>query len=79
MKELFRWCEMATRGRFRGKDYIMGASAIVGFFAGSFLWAKESTTPNTPAENTRDLDGIMRDSSKYSKKEMTKRIQNGHY
>lgn len=46
---------------------------------GLFLWAKESVTPNTPAENTRGLDEIMRDSSKYSKKEMTKRINNGHY
>lgn len=57
----------------------MGALAFIGLLIGLFLWAKESITPNTPAENTRDLDGIMRDSSKYSKKEMTKRIQNGLY
>ncbi|SET54936.1 hypothetical protein SAMN05443270_0450 [Lacrimispora sphenoides] len=57
----------------------MGALAFVRLFAELFLWAKESTTPNTPSENTRDLDGIMRDSSKYSKKEMTKRIKSGHY
>ena len=38
-----------------------------------------STTPNTPAENTRELDGIVRDSSKYSKKKMQNRIRNGHY
>lgn len=57
----------------------MGALAFVGLLVGLFLWAKESITPNTPAENTRDLDGIMRDSSKYSKKEMTRRINNGHY
>ncbi|MDR7811541.1 hypothetical protein [Lacrimispora sp.] len=57
----------------------MGALAFIGLLAGLFLWAKESMTPNTPAENTRDLDGIMRDSSKYSKKEMQNRIRNGHY
>ncbi len=57
----------------------MGALAFIGFLIGLFLWAKESMTPNTPAENTRDLDGIMRDSSKYSKKEMQNRIRNGHY
>ena len=57
----------------------MGALAFIGLLVGLFLWAKESTTPNTPAENTRDLDGIMRDSSKYSKKEMTRRINNGYY
>ncbi len=57
----------------------MGALAFVGLLIGLFLLAKESMTPNTPAENTRDLDGIMRDSSKYSKKEMQNRIRNGHY
>jgi len=57
----------------------MGALAFIGLLVGLILWAKESTTPNTPAENTRDLDGIMRDSSKYSKKEMQNRIWNGHY
>jgi len=57
----------------------MGALAFMGLLVGLFLWAKESTTSNTPAENTRDLDGIMRDSSKYSKKEMQNRIRNGHY
>ncbi|WP_278245760.1 hypothetical protein [Lacrimispora indolis] len=44
----------------------MGAIALLGLLVGIILWAKESTTPNTPAENTRDLDGIMRDSNKYS-------------
>lgn len=44
----------------------MGAIASLGLLVGIILWAKESTTPNTPAENTRDLDGIMRDSNKYS-------------
>lgn len=57
----------------------MGVIMFIGFLIGLFLWAKESTTPNTPAENTRDLDGIMKDSSKYSKKEMQNRIRNGHY
>lgn len=57
----------------------MGALAFIGLLVGLFLWAKESMTPNTPAGNTRDLDGIMRDSSKYSKKEMQNRIRNGHY
>ncbi|MSS07064.1 hypothetical protein FYJ38_00225 [Clostridium sp. WB02_MRS01] len=58
----------------------MGAAlAFVGLLIGLFLLAKESMTTNTPAENTRDLDGIMRDSSKYSKKEMQNRIRNGHY
>jgi len=57
----------------------MGALAFIGLLVGLFLWARESMTPNTPAENTRDLDGIMRDSSKYSKKEMQNRIRNGHY
>ncbi|KEZ87680.1 hypothetical protein [Lacrimispora celerecrescens] len=44
----------------------MGALAFIGLLVGLFLWAKESVTPNTPAENTRDLDGIMRDSTIYS-------------
>lgn len=57
----------------------MGALAFIGLLIGLFLWARESTAPNTPAENTRDLDGIMRDAGKYSKKEMQKRIRNGHY
>jgi len=57
----------------------MGVLAFIGLLIGLFLWAKESLTPNTPAEHTRDLDGIMRDSSRYSKKEMTKRIKNGLY
>lgn len=57
----------------------MGTLAFIALLVGLFLWAKESVTPNTPAENTRDLDGIMRDSSRYSKKEMMKRINNGHY
>jgi hypothetical protein len=56
-----------------------GSYCIFGLLVGLILWAKESTTPNTPAENTRELDGIMRDSSKYSKKEMQNRIRNGHY
>ena len=43
----------------------MGSIAFWGLLVGLILWAKESATPNTPAENTRDLDGIMRDSSKY--------------
>lgn len=34
---------------------------------------------STPTENVRDLDGIMSDSSKYSKKEMIRKIQNGYY
>jgi hypothetical protein len=42
-----------------------GIYSILGLLVGLILWAKESATPNTPAENTRDLDGIMRDSSKY--------------
>jgi hypothetical protein len=57
----------------------MGALAFIGLLVGLFLWAKESMTPNTPAEYIRDLDGIMKDSSRYSKREMTKRIKNGHY
>lgn len=57
----------------------MGALAFLGLPIGLFLWAKEALTPNTPAENTRDLNGIMRDASKYSSREMKKRIRNGHY
>ena len=57
----------------------MGTLALLGLLIGLFLWAKESMTPNTPAENTRDLNGIMRDASKYSSREMNKRIRNGHY
>jgi hypothetical protein len=57
----------------------MGALAFIGLLVGLFLWAKESMTPNTPAENTRDLDGIMRDSGKFSSKEMKRRIHRGDY
>ncbi len=31
----------------------MGAITFWGLLVGLILWAKESTTPNTPAENTR--------------------------
>jgi len=37
----------------------MGALAFIRLLVGLFLWSKESMTPNTPSENTRDLDGIM--------------------
>jgi hypothetical protein len=35
-------------------DDIMGALVFIGLLVGLFLWAKESTTPNTAAENIRD-------------------------
>lgn len=31
----------------------MGAITFWGLLVGLIIWAKESTTPNTPAENTR--------------------------
>ncbi len=44
----------------------MGAIAFRGLLVGVILWAKESTTPNTPANI-------------HSKKEIQNRIRNGHY
>ncbi|WP_313584615.1 hypothetical protein [Lacrimispora sp.] len=57
----------------------MGALAFIGLLVGLFLWAKEGMVPNTPEGHTKNLDGIMRDSSKYSGKEMRKRINKGDY
>ncbi len=52
-KKICQIIEKAAIIRVRWR-YIIGVIALLGLLVGIVLWAKESTTPNTPAENTRD-------------------------